>query len=162
MALADVPDKFATLGLTYDDVLLLPGETDVVPAEVDTTSRLTREPVAPRAAAVGRDGHRDRGPDGDRDGAPGRHRRAAPQPVDRGPGVPGRSGEADADRAHPEPGDHRAGRDARAGSTRCAAGTASPGCRWSTPSSACWASSPTATCASCRSASGRPPRSTRS
>jgi IMP dehydrogenase len=38
-----LPDKFAPLGLTYDDVLLLPGETDVVPAEVDTTSRLTRE-----------------------------------------------------------------------------------------------------------------------
>ncbi len=38
-----VPDKFATLGLTFDDVLLLPGETDVVPSEVDTTSRLTRE-----------------------------------------------------------------------------------------------------------------------
>src|SRR3954452_10617985 len=36
-------DPFARLGLTYDDVLLLPGETDVVPAEVDTTSRLTRE-----------------------------------------------------------------------------------------------------------------------
>src|SRR3954467_945532 len=35
--------KFPVLGLTYDDVLLLPGETDVVPAEVDTTSRLTRE-----------------------------------------------------------------------------------------------------------------------
>ena len=32
-----IPDKFAALGLTYDDVLLLPGETDVVPAEVDTT-----------------------------------------------------------------------------------------------------------------------------
>jgi IMP dehydrogenase len=31
------------MGLTYDDVLLLPGETDVVPSEVDTTSRLTRE-----------------------------------------------------------------------------------------------------------------------
>ena len=30
------------LGLTYDDVLLQPGETDVVPSEVDTTSRLTR------------------------------------------------------------------------------------------------------------------------
>jgi IMP dehydrogenase len=41
--LSDVPDKFAKLGLTYDDVLLLPGETDVVPAEVDTTTRLTRE-----------------------------------------------------------------------------------------------------------------------
>ncbi len=40
---AGVPDKFAALGLTYDDVLLLPGETDVVPSEVDTTSRLTRE-----------------------------------------------------------------------------------------------------------------------
>src|SRR3954463_887645 len=38
-----LPEKFAPLGLTYDDVLLLPGETDVVPAEVDTTSRLTRE-----------------------------------------------------------------------------------------------------------------------
>ncbi len=32
----------APLGLTYDDVLLLPGETDVIPSEVDTTSRLTR------------------------------------------------------------------------------------------------------------------------
>ncbi|HEY8789975.1 MAG TPA: IMP dehydrogenase [Actinopolymorphaceae bacterium] len=31
------------LGLTYDDVLLLPGETDVAPSEVDTTTRLTRE-----------------------------------------------------------------------------------------------------------------------
>ncbi len=33
---------FAPLGLTFDDVLLLPGETDVVPSEVDTSSRLTR------------------------------------------------------------------------------------------------------------------------
>lgn len=40
---AALPDKFAPLGLTYDDVLLLPGETDVVPSEVDTTSRLTRD-----------------------------------------------------------------------------------------------------------------------
>src|SRR3954465_10802540 len=39
---AGVPDKFAAVGLTYDDVLLLPGETDVVPAEVDTSTRLTR------------------------------------------------------------------------------------------------------------------------
>jgi len=29
--------------LTYDDVLLLPGETDVIPSDVDTTSTLTRE-----------------------------------------------------------------------------------------------------------------------
>jgi IMP dehydrogenase len=41
--LPDVPAKFATLGLTYDDVLLLPGETDLNPSEIDTTTRLTRE-----------------------------------------------------------------------------------------------------------------------
>ncbi len=34
---------FAELGLTYDDVLLQPGETDVIPSEVDTTARLTKE-----------------------------------------------------------------------------------------------------------------------
>ncbi|MDM7832740.1 IMP dehydrogenase [Cellulomonas edaphi] len=38
-----VHNPFALTGLTYDDVLLLPGETDVIPSEVDTTSRLTRE-----------------------------------------------------------------------------------------------------------------------
>jgi IMP dehydrogenase len=38
-----VPEKFGVLGLTFDDVLLLPGETDVVPSEVDTTTALTRE-----------------------------------------------------------------------------------------------------------------------
>jgi IMP dehydrogenase len=42
-ASADVPPKFAALGLTYDDVLLLPGETDLNPNEIDTTTRLTRE-----------------------------------------------------------------------------------------------------------------------
>ena len=36
-------DPFALVGLTYDDVLLLPGETDVIPSEADTASRLTRE-----------------------------------------------------------------------------------------------------------------------
>ncbi len=34
--------KVAFLGLTFDDVLLLPGESDVVPSEVDTTARVTR------------------------------------------------------------------------------------------------------------------------
>ena len=37
-----LPEKFAYLGLTYDDVLLLPGESDVVPSEVDTASKVTR------------------------------------------------------------------------------------------------------------------------
>ncbi len=40
---AGIPEEFAPLGLTFDDVLLLPGETDVIPSEVDTSSRLTRE-----------------------------------------------------------------------------------------------------------------------
>ncbi|RLV50706.1 IMP dehydrogenase [Nocardioides mangrovicus] len=40
---AEVPDVFAPLGLTYDDVLLLPGESNLSPSEIDTSSRLTRE-----------------------------------------------------------------------------------------------------------------------
>jgi IMP dehydrogenase len=39
---AGVPEPFLPLGLTYDDVLLQPAESDVIPSEVDTTSRLTR------------------------------------------------------------------------------------------------------------------------
>ncbi|MDQ3431486.1 MAG: IMP dehydrogenase [Actinomycetota bacterium] len=39
---ARVPVKFAMLGLTYDDVLLLPAASDVLPGDVDTTARLTR------------------------------------------------------------------------------------------------------------------------
>ncbi|MDQ1738149.1 MAG: dehydrogenase [Pseudonocardiales bacterium] len=37
-----VPAKFAELGLTFDDVLLLPGPTDVIPSEVDTSTWLSR------------------------------------------------------------------------------------------------------------------------
>jgi IMP dehydrogenase len=36
-------DPFGFLGLTYDDVLLLPGFSDLAPSDIDTTSRLTRE-----------------------------------------------------------------------------------------------------------------------
>ncbi|WP_370894391.1 IMP dehydrogenase [Janibacter sp. GXQ6167] len=36
-------DPFAKVGLTYDDVLLLPGFSDLAPQDLDTTSRLTRE-----------------------------------------------------------------------------------------------------------------------
>lgn len=35
-------DPFAFTGLTYDDVLLLPGESDVIPSEVSTATQLTR------------------------------------------------------------------------------------------------------------------------
>jgi IMP dehydrogenase len=37
-----VPEKFAALGLTFDDVLLLPHESDVVPSEADTTTRVSK------------------------------------------------------------------------------------------------------------------------
>jgi len=36
------PDKFAPPGLTFDDVLLLPAASDVLPAEADTSTRITR------------------------------------------------------------------------------------------------------------------------
>ncbi|WP_308204919.1 IMP dehydrogenase [Frankia tisae] len=39
---APVPPKLAMLGLTFDDVLLLPAASDLVPSEADTTTRLSR------------------------------------------------------------------------------------------------------------------------
>lgn len=38
----DNPNKVALVGLTFDDVLLLPDESNVIPSEVDTSSQLTR------------------------------------------------------------------------------------------------------------------------
>ncbi len=37
-----VPERFAALGLTFDDVLLLPAASDVIPSEVDTSTRFSR------------------------------------------------------------------------------------------------------------------------
>ncbi|HEY9440017.1 MAG TPA: IMP dehydrogenase [Streptomyces sp.] len=37
-----VPEKFATLGLTYDDVLLLPGASDMTPDQIDTSSYISK------------------------------------------------------------------------------------------------------------------------
>src|ERR1700730_16006281 len=39
----DDPNKVAMLGLTFDDVLLLPAASDVVPAAADTSSQLTKK-----------------------------------------------------------------------------------------------------------------------
>ncbi|HEY2207369.1 MAG TPA: IMP dehydrogenase [Pseudonocardia sp.] len=36
------PPKFARLGLTFDDVLLLPSESDVLPSSADTSTQLSR------------------------------------------------------------------------------------------------------------------------
>jgi len=38
----DQPDPFGFVGLTYDDVMLLPAHTDVIPSEAETASQLTR------------------------------------------------------------------------------------------------------------------------
>jgi IMP dehydrogenase len=40
--MAQLPDKFAPLGLTFDDVLLVPAESDLLPSDADTSSRLSR------------------------------------------------------------------------------------------------------------------------
>jgi IMP dehydrogenase len=37
-----LPEKFAAVGLTFDDVLLLPAASDVAPSEVDTSAQLSR------------------------------------------------------------------------------------------------------------------------
>ncbi|SBW28543.1 Inosine-5'-monophosphate dehydrogenase [Candidatus Protofrankia californiensis] len=37
-----LPTKLATLGLTFDDVLLLPAESNVMPSDADTSTRLSR------------------------------------------------------------------------------------------------------------------------
>lgn len=39
----DDPHKVAMLGLTFDDVLLLPAASDVVPSTADTSSQLTKK-----------------------------------------------------------------------------------------------------------------------
>ncbi len=39
---AGVPEPFAAMGLTFDDVLLQPHESDVIPSQVDTSSRVSR------------------------------------------------------------------------------------------------------------------------
>ncbi len=37
-----IPDKFAQLGLTFDDVLLVPAAADMTPDDIDTSTRLSR------------------------------------------------------------------------------------------------------------------------
>ncbi|RAN77510.1 IMP dehydrogenase [Bacillus sp. SRB_336] len=42
MSQPEIHDPFAFVGLTYDDVLLLPGHTNVIPSEADTSSRISK------------------------------------------------------------------------------------------------------------------------
>ena len=145
---AGVDAKFATIGLTYDDVLLLPDASDLVPSEADTSTWLSRHirlriPLVSSAMdtvtesrmaiSMAREG-----------GLGVLHRNLS----DRRPGRPGRDRQAVRGRHGHRPGDLPAGRHAargrravrevphlrRAGHRRATAG-------WS-------ASSPTATCGS--------------
>ena len=65
-------DPFALTGLTYDDVLLLPELTDVVPSEVDTSAQLTKK-IRLRIPLLSA---------GDCNGSPGRYWNLAPKPLD--------------------------------------------------------------------------------
>ena len=91
--------------LTFDDILLVPRHSTVVPTQVDVSTRLTRNirlnvPLRQRG-----DGHRHRVAAGDRDGAAGRPRRHPQEPVDRRTGVGSRSREAVGER-HDRRSDH--------------------------------------------------------
>ena len=123
-------DKFGLLGLTYDDVLLLPAESDVIPSNVDTATRLTREisvavPLVSSAMDTVTEARM-----AICDGASRRCRRLASEPVDRRPGDTGRHGQA------PEAGMVSdpvtcAPTTPSATSTNCARSTASRVFRWS-------------------------------
>ncbi|WP_297235185.1 IMP dehydrogenase, partial [uncultured Flavonifractor sp.] len=43
MVNTDEHQKFLKQGLTFDDVLLIPAESDVLPADIDLHTRLTRK-----------------------------------------------------------------------------------------------------------------------
>ena len=61
-------------GLTFDDVLLVPARSDVLPAETDTSTQFTRGIPPAHPALLGGDGHRHREP---RSPSPSRSRAAS-------------------------------------------------------------------------------------
>ena len=79
-------DPFGFTGLTYDDVLLLPGNTDVIPSDADTSTRLSKRITLNTPHHLRRNGHRDRLCYGNCYGTSGRYGRYPPQPLHRGPG----------------------------------------------------------------------------
>ena len=93
LTLSPVDVALAT-ALTFDDVLLVPQHSTVLPTQVDVSTKLTRNirlnvPLLERG-----DGHRHRVATGDRHGATGRVGRHPQEPVDRGAGRRGGSSQA--------------------------------------------------------------------
>ena len=62
-------EELAPLALTFDDVLLQPVESNVIPSQVKTTTRVSRNISIAIPARQRGDGHRHRDPDGGRYGA---------------------------------------------------------------------------------------------
>ena len=101
--------------LTFDDVLLVPAFSEVIPRDVDVTTRLT--PAIPLRMPLGqlRDGHRHRGRDRDPHGARRRHGLHPQEPDDRGAGARGQPREEGAVRHRRRSADDRADPHARRG-----------------------------------------------
>ncbi len=99
-----MPDAFPE-GLTFDDVLLVPQHSDVLPRDVDRRLALLAQRPTEHPADLRGDGHRDRVAPRGGARAGGRHRRDPPQPLDRGPDPRGRQGQALRERRDPRPGD---------------------------------------------------------
>ena len=72
--------------LTFDDVLLLPQSSDLLPANCDVSTALTAKNPPAYPTRLESDGHRHRIAHGDRNRANGRHRLCASQSFDRGAG----------------------------------------------------------------------------
>ena len=45
MVNTNASEKFTKQGLTFDDVLLIPAQSDVLPADIDLRTQLTRRSV---------------------------------------------------------------------------------------------------------------------
>ena len=60
-------EKFGKEGLTFDDVLLIPGESDVEPNNVDVSTHLTKKIKLKHTSYDSRYGHRNRNFHGNRD-----------------------------------------------------------------------------------------------
>ena len=113
--MAKKPNGGPELALTFDDVLLKPGLSEVLPSEVDIRSRITRDiplnmPIIASAMDTVTEAQH-----GDRHGAGRRHRRDPPQPRARGSGRAGAAGEAIRVRHGGEPAHHRTARQAGRG-----------------------------------------------
>ena len=122
-------DRIAYQGITFDDVLLEPGYSELLPRQVDARTQLTAKIPLEHPDPVGPDGHGHRGRAGHRAGAGGGPGRHPQEHVDRGPDPRGRQGQAVRERDHRRPDHAAARRHRRRRPARSCAGTTSRACR---------------------------------